>query len=95
MLMLCVLNLALILHVMTQRLKKKHNWLLLKNDWFFFRFYGQTNAFSLVSLGNIPMPGPLTISYSDSIGQPSTGNRTMLLHWNPCKLLICYMFNKK
>lgn len=47
------------------------------------RFFAQTFAFSLVSLGNTPMPGPLTISYSDSIGQPSTGNRTMLLHWNP------------
>lgn len=89
MLMLRVLNLAHILHIMTQLPKKTPSWLLLKNDcyYLFFRFYGQTFAFSLVSLGNTPMPGPLTISYSDSIGQPSTGNRTMLLHWNPSKLL--------
>lgn len=51
------------------------------------RFYGNTFAFSVVSLGNVPMPAPITVSYSDSIGQPSTGNRTMLLHWNPGTIL--------
>lgn len=48
-----------------------------------FRFYGHSFAFSLVPLGNVPMPGPVVITYPDSVGPVTTGNRTMLLHWNP------------
>lgn len=48
-----------------------------------FRFYGQSFAFSLVPLGNVPMPGPVIITYPDTVGHVTTGNRTMLLHWNP------------
>lgn len=49
----------------------------------FCRLYGQNFAFSLVPLGNVEMPGPLIISYPDSVGKVATGNRTTLLHWNP------------
>ncbi|XP_062589554.1 uncharacterized protein LOC134251189, partial [Saccostrea cucullata] len=47
------------------------------------RFYGQSFAFSVAPLGNVPMPGPMVITYPDSVGHVTTGNRTMLLHWNP------------
>lgn len=49
----------------------------------FYRIYGHSFAFSIVSLGNVPMPGPVVITYPDSVGHVTTGNRTMLLHWNP------------
>eukprot|EP00105_Crassostrea_gigas_P044580 XP_019928728.1 PREDICTED: uncharacterized protein LOC109620535 [Crassostrea gigas] len=47
------------------------------------RIYGHSFAFSIVPLGNVPMPGPVVITYPDSVGHVTTGNRTMLLHWNP------------
>lgn len=40
-------------------------------------------AFSLVVVGNVPMPGPIVITYHDEIGGNTTGNRPMLIHWNP------------
>ncbi|XP_062570756.1 uncharacterized protein LOC134232798 [Saccostrea cucullata] len=46
------------------------------------RFYGHGFSFSLVPLGNVELPGPLTMSYPDSVGKVTTGNRTTLVHWN-------------
>lgn len=48
----------------------------------FCRFYGNGFSFSLVPLGNVEMPGPLSISYPDTVGKVTSGNRTTLLHWN-------------
>lgn len=42
-------------------------------------------AFSLVVVGNVPMPGPIIITYHDEVGITTSGNRTMLVHWNPGK----------
>lgn len=40
-------------------------------------------AFSLAVVGNVPMPGPIVITYPDEVGGNTTGNRPMLIHWNP------------
>lgn len=40
-------------------------------------------AFSLAVVGNVPMPGPIVITYHDEVGGNATGNRPMLIHWNP------------
>ena len=57
---------------------------------FFFRFFGSDFAFSFVSVGHIEMPGPILMTYTDIAGPgpQDTGNRTMLVHWNPGKHFI-------
>ena len=55
----------------------------LVNLYFRVKFENFT-AFSLAVVGNVPMPGPIIITYPDEVGINSTGNRPMLLHWNPC-----------
>ncbi|XP_062596534.1 uncharacterized protein LOC134257978, partial [Saccostrea cucullata] len=47
------------------------------------RMHSQKFAFSFVSLGNTPMPGPVTISYPNAMSGIQNGTRIMLLHWNP------------
>lgn len=42
-------------------------------------------AFSLAVVGNVPMPGPIVITYHDEVGGNATGNRPMLIHWNPSR----------
>lgn len=56
------------------------------NYYFRVNFENYT-AFSLVVVGNVPMPGPIIISYPDAGGNTTSGNgtRTMLVHWNPGK----------
>ena len=48
----------------------------------FFSIKGYSYAFSLVSVGKLEMPGPVKVTYEDSIGIVQTGLRNMLLHWN-------------
>ncbi|KAK3101942.1 hypothetical protein FSP39_007535 [Pinctada imbricata] len=40
-------------------------------------------SFTVVPVGHLPMPGPVSISYSDPIGPIQKGLRNMLLHLNP------------
>ncbi|KAJ8321023.1 hypothetical protein KUTeg_002610 [Tegillarca granosa] len=51
------------------------------------RFKTYITSVAVVPVGNLPMPGPLSIVYSESADPTNTteGNRTMLLHWNPNK----------
>ena len=60
----------------------------------FFRVkFENFTAFSLAVVGNVPMPGPIIVTYPDEVGINSTGNRPMLLHWNPC--MSNYEYNEK
>ncbi|XP_033763071.1 uncharacterized protein LOC117344449 isoform X3 [Pecten maximus] len=46
------------------------------------RFLGYSDTFAIGSLGHYELPGPLLVTYPDTVGNVTTGNRTMLLHWN-------------
>ncbi|KAK3103480.1 hypothetical protein FSP39_019545 [Pinctada imbricata] len=47
------------------------------------RIKGYSYSFTVVPVGHLSMPGPMSISFSDSIGPVKTGLRNMLLHLNP------------
>ena len=47
------------------------------------RMGNYTAAFSVVPVGHTEMPGPISITYDDAIGPVETGDRNMLVHWNP------------
>ncbi|VDI51286.1 Hypothetical predicted protein [Mytilus galloprovincialis] len=51
------------------------------------RLYGNEFAFAFVSVGHILMPGPIVMTYSDAAGPGphDSGNRTILIHWNPVR----------
>jgi hypothetical protein len=36
-------------------------------------------------VGNLALPDPVIITYPDEAGNTTSGNRTMLVHWNPGK----------
>ncbi|KAK3104702.1 hypothetical protein FSP39_008103 [Pinctada imbricata] len=47
------------------------------------RFESYSYAFSIATLGNLPLPGPLTFVYTDPNALATNGSRALLIHWNP------------
>ena len=40
-------------------------------------------TFSVIPVGHLSMPGPMNITYPDTVGE-NEDNRTVLAHWNTC-----------
>ncbi|XP_052082972.1 uncharacterized protein LOC127720424 [Mytilus californianus] len=45
------------------------------------RIYSYATTFSVIPVGHLSMPGPMNITYPDTLGE-NEDNRTVLAHWN-------------
>ncbi|VDI67222.1 Hypothetical predicted protein [Mytilus galloprovincialis] len=45
------------------------------------RIHSMVMTFSVIPVGHLPLPGPMNITYPDTVGE-NEDNRTVLAHWN-------------